>query len=200
MDNLRFSTLWEPVFPFRQMYISAADRVGMYELRTAGTSSPALPVALGLRSNRVLLRNNREPSNGFVWSGRSARQYGLLLRRSSARSGFLIALSSRILSQNKNIHKIKQNFSMCASSYLLGRRQSPCGNRKCPDGTFSRKAVTGLSGQGPNGEWIYRKFPVFVSKSYITFSDKTKSSLYRLLFSVRVELSSRAVASQVLSP
>ena len=32
------------------------------------------------------------------------------------------------------------------------------------------------------------------------FSDKTKSSLYRLLFRVRVELSSRAVASQVLSP
>ena len=91
-------------------------------------------------------------------------------------------------------------FSVCASSYLPGRHQSPCGNRKCPGGTFSRKAVTGLSGQGPNGERIYRKFPVFLSKSYITFSDKTKSSLYRLLFSVRVELSSRAVASQVLSP
>ena len=96
--------------------------------------------------------------------------------------------------------RLKHTFPICASSYLLGRRQSPCGNRKCPGGTFSRKAVTGLSGQGPNGEWIYRKFPVFVSKSYITFSDKTKSSLYRLLFSVRVELSSRAVASQVLSP
>ena len=47
---------------------------------------------------------------------------------------------------------------------------------------------------------FYRRFPVFVSKSYTTFSHKTKSSLYRLLFSVRVELSSRAVASQVLSP
>ena len=31
------------------MYISAADRVGKYELRAAGASRPALPVALGLR-------------------------------------------------------------------------------------------------------------------------------------------------------
>lgn len=96
--------------------------------------------------------------------------------------------------------RLKHTFPMCASSYLLGRRQSPCGNRKCPDGTFSRKAVTDLFGQGPNVERFYRKLPVFLSKSYMTFSDKTKSSLYRLLFSVRVELSSRAVASQVLSP
>ena len=49
MDNLRFSTLWEPVFPFRQVYISAADRVGKYEHRTAGARSPALPYKLGLR-------------------------------------------------------------------------------------------------------------------------------------------------------
>ena len=88
-------------------------------------------------------------------------------------------------------------FPPCASSYLPGRRQSPCGNRKCPGGTFSPKAVTGLSGQAPNGERIYRKFPVFLSKSYITFPDKTKSSLFRLLFSVRVELSSRAVATHL---
>ena len=31
------------------MYISAADKVGMYELRTAGASRPALPFRLGLR-------------------------------------------------------------------------------------------------------------------------------------------------------
>ena len=36
------------------MYISAADRVRMYELRTAGTSSPALPVVLGLRCDNIL--------------------------------------------------------------------------------------------------------------------------------------------------
>lgn len=54
MDNLRFSTLWEPVFPFRQMYISAAARVGMYELRTAGACYAALPFVLGLRICRVL--------------------------------------------------------------------------------------------------------------------------------------------------
>ena len=88
-------------------------------------------------------------------------------------------------------------FSCARRVIFPGRRQSPCGNRKCPGGTFSRKAVTGLSGQGPNGERIYRKFPVFLSKSYITFPDKTKSSLYRLLFRVRVELSSRAVASHL---
>ena len=52
MDNLRFSTLWEPVFPFRQMYILAADRVGKYELRTAGACRPALPFVLGLRCER----------------------------------------------------------------------------------------------------------------------------------------------------
>ena len=49
MDNLRFSTPCNPVFPFRQMYISAADRVGMYVLRTAGACYPALPFMLGLR-------------------------------------------------------------------------------------------------------------------------------------------------------
>ena len=35
--------------PFHQVYISAADRVGMYELRTAGTCCPALPFVLVLR-------------------------------------------------------------------------------------------------------------------------------------------------------
>ena len=38
-----------PRLPFRQMDISAADRAGMYELRTAGTCCPALPFVLGLR-------------------------------------------------------------------------------------------------------------------------------------------------------
>ena len=52
MDNLRFSTPCDPVFPFRQIYISAADRVRKYEHRTAGACRPALPVVLGLRCER----------------------------------------------------------------------------------------------------------------------------------------------------
>ena len=36
-------------FPFPSDVHSAADRVGMYELRTAGASRPALPFVLGLR-------------------------------------------------------------------------------------------------------------------------------------------------------
>ena len=43
-----------PVFPFRQMYISAADRVRVYELRTAGVCRSALQVALGLRCDSIL--------------------------------------------------------------------------------------------------------------------------------------------------
>ena len=54
MDNLRFSTPCDPVFPFRQIYISAADRVVMYELRTAGMCNPALPVVLALRCDSIL--------------------------------------------------------------------------------------------------------------------------------------------------
>ena len=186
--------------PSSSELLCAADRVGMYELRTAGASRPALPVVLGLRCECELY-------------GTAASQVKVLCSQGAQRSSMtcfydadLRALAFLLLYHPEFSHKmristrLKHTFPMCASSYLLGRRQSPCGNRKCPGGTFSRKAVTSLSGQGPNGEWIYRKFPVFVSKSYITFSDKTKSSLYRLLFSVRVELSSRAVASQVLSP
>ena len=156
----------------------------MYELRTAGTSSPALPFVLGLRCDSILY-------------GTAASQVKVLCGQGSQR-GSMICFYGAYLRALAFFHA--KMFRICASSYLLGRRQSPCGNRKCPGGTFSRKAVTGLSGQGPNGEEIYRKFPVFLSKSYTTFSDKTKSSLFRLLFSVRVELSSRAVASQVLSP
>ena len=52
MDNLRFSTPCNPVFPFRQICILTADRVGKYELRTAGACRPAHPVVLGLRCER----------------------------------------------------------------------------------------------------------------------------------------------------
>ena len=172
----------------------------MYELRTAGACCPALPVVLGLRCDNILWGTTA--SQVKVLYGQGA-QYGSMICFCGA---YLRALAFLLLYDPKFSHRIRIStrsnkiFAPCASSYLFGRRQSPCGNRKCPGGTFSRKAVTGSSGQGPNGERIYRKFPVFLSKSYTTFSDKTKSSLFRLLFSVRVELSSRAVASQVLSP
>ncbi|WP_206396720.1 hypothetical protein, partial [Butyricicoccus pullicaecorum] len=124
-------------------------------------------------------------------------QYGSMICFCGA---YLRALAFLLLYHPEFSHKMRissrsNKIFQCARRVIFpGRRQSPCGNRKCPGGTFSRKAVTGLSGQGPNGERVYRKFPVFLSKSYITFSDKTKSSLFRLLFSVRVELSSRAAS------
>ena len=189
-----------PRLPFRQMYISAADRVGKYELRTAGAYCPALPVMLALRCECELY--GTAANQVKVLCGQGA-QCGSMICFYSAN---LRALAFLLLYHPKFSHKMRiptrlnHTFPMYASSYLVWRCQSPFGNRKCPGGTFSRKAVTDLFGQGPNVERFYRKLPVFLSKSYTTFSDKTKSSLYRLLFSVRVELSSRAVASQVLSP
>ena len=145
------------------MYISAADRVGMYELRTAGACCPALPVVLGLRCEYELY-------------GTAANQVKILCGQGAQRGSMICfygadlrALAFLLLYDPKFSHRIRIStrsnkiFPPCASSYLPGRRQSPFGNRKCPGGTFSRKAVTGLSGQGPNGERIYRKFPVFVS-------------------------------------
>ena len=186
--------------PSSSELLCAADRVGMYELCTAGASRPALPVVLGLRCECELY--GTAASQVMVLCGQGA-QHGSMVCFYGAH---LRALAFLLLYHPKFSHKMRiptrlnHTFPMYASSYPVWRRQSPFGNRKCPGGTFSRKAVTDLFGQGPNVERFYRKLPVFVSKSYITFSDKTKSSLYRLLFSVRVELSSRAVASQVLSP
>ena len=141
MDNLRFSTPCDPVFPFRQMYISAADRVGKYELRAAGASRPALLVVLGLRCECELYGTTA--SQVKVLCGQGAQRgsmicfYGANLR----------ALAFLLLSHPEFSHKMRMS-----------------------------------------------------TRANKIFSDKTKSSLYRLLFSVRVELSSRAVASQVLSP
>ena len=141
MDNLRFSTPCDPVFPFRQMYISAADMVGKYELRTAGVSCPALLVILGLRCECELY--GTATNQVKVLCGQGAQRgsmicfYGANLR----------ALASILLYHPESSHRIR--------------------------------------------------IPTRANKNFL---DKTKSSLYRLLFSVRVELSSRAVASQVLSP
>ena len=186
--------------PSSSELLCAADRVGKYELRTAGAYCPALPVMLALRCECELYGTAVNQVN--VLCGQGA-QHGSMVCFYGAH---LRALAFLLLYHPKFSHKMRiptrlnHTFPMYASSYLVWRRQSPFGNRKCPGGTFSRKAVTDLFGQGPNVERFYRKLPVFLSKSYTTFSDKTKSSLYRLLFSVRVELSSRAVASQVLSP
>ncbi len=43
-----------PRFPLSSELLCTADRVGKYELRTAGAYCPALPVMLALRSNKVL--------------------------------------------------------------------------------------------------------------------------------------------------
>ena len=96
--------------PFCQIYISAADRVGMYELRTAGASRPALPFVLGLRCECELYGTSA--SQVKVLYGQGA-QYGSMICFYGAdlRALVLIALSSRIFSQNGNIYKIKPYFS-----------------------------------------------------------------------------------------
>ena len=141
MDNLRFSTPCDPVFPFRQMYISATDKVGMYELRTAGAYCPALPVMLALRCECELY-------------GTAANQVKVLCGQ-GAQCGSMICFYSADL-----------------------------------------RALTFLLLYHPEFSHRIR----ISTRANKNFSDKTKSSLYRLLFRVRVELSSRAVASQVLSP
>ena len=172
----------------------------MYELRTAGACCPALPFVLGLRCECELY--GTAASQVKVSCSQGAQRGSMICFYSAdLRALVFLLLYHPEFSHRIGVSTRSNKIFQCARRVIFpGRRQSPCGNRKCPGGTFSRKAVTGSSGQGPNGERIYLKFPVFLSKSYITFSDKTKSSLYRLLFSVRVELSSRAVASQVLSP
>ena len=147
------------------MYISAADRVGMYELRTAGACCPALPFVLVLRCECELY-------------GTTANQVKVLCSQGAQRGSmicfcgaYLRALAFLLLYHPEFSHKMRissrsNKIFQCARRVIFpGRRQSPFGNRKCPGGTFSRKAVTGLSGQGPNGERIYHKFKVFVSKS-----------------------------------
>ena len=127
--------------PSSSELLCAADRVGMYELCTAGASRPALPVMLALRCECELY-------------GTAANQVKVLCGQ-GAQCGSMICFYSA---------------NLRALAFLL----------------------------------LY--YPEFSHKMRIStrpnknFSDKTKSSLYRLLFSVRVELSSRAVASQVLSP
>ena len=135
----------------------------MYELRTAGASRPALPVALGLRCECELYGTTA--SQVKVLCGQGA-QHGSMICFYGAN---LRALTFLLLYYPQFSHKMRiptraNKIFQCARRVIFpGRRQSPCGNRKCPGGTFSRKAVTGLSGQGPNGERIYRKFPVFLS-------------------------------------
>ena len=127
--------------PSSSELLCAADRVGMYELRTAGAYCPALPVMLALRCECELY-------------GTAANQVKVLCGQ-GAQCGSMICF---------------YDADLRALAFLL----------------------------------LY--YPEFSHKMRIStrpnknFSDKTKSSLYRLLFSVRVELSSRAVASQVLSP
>ena len=127
--------------PSSSELLCAADRVGMYELCTAGASRPALPVMLALRCECELY-------------GTAANQVKVLCCQ-GAQYGSMVCF---------------YDADLRALAFLL----------------------------------LY--YPEFSHKMRIStrpnknFSDKTKSSLYRLLFSVRVELSSRAVASQVLSP
>ena len=124
-----------PRLPFRQMYISAADRVGKYELRTAGAYCPALPVMLALRCECELY-------------GTTASQVKVLCGQGAQRGSMICFYGA--------------NLRALASVLLY-----------YPE--FSHKM----------------RIPTRANK---IFSDKTKSSLYRLLFSVRVELSSRAAS------
>ena len=55
--------------PFLQIYISAADRVGKYELRTAGASSPALPFVLALRCDSIFYGTTASRVVVFYGSG-----------------------------------------------------------------------------------------------------------------------------------
>jgi len=135
----------------------------MYELRAAGASRPALPVALGLRCECELYGTSASQVKVLCAQG---AQHGSMICFYGAN---LRALASVLLYYPEFSHEMRmstkanKNLLVCASSYLPGRRQSPYRFRKCPRGAFSGKAVTGLSGQGSNGERIYRKFPVFLS-------------------------------------
>ena len=99
-----------PRFPLSSELLCTADRVGKYELRTAGAYCPALPVVLGLRCEcelygtaasqvKVLCSQGAQHGNMVCF-------YGAHLRALA-----FIAISSRILSQNENIYKIKAYFS-----------------------------------------------------------------------------------------
>ena len=169
--------------PFLQIYISAADRVGKYELRTAGACCPALPFVLELRCDSILYGTTASQVKVLYGQGAQCGSmicfYGAYLRALA----FILLYHSEFSHRMGISTRLNYTLPMCASSYLPGRRQSPCGNRKCPTGTFSRKAVTGLSGQGPNVERFYRKLPVFLSKSYTLFQIKQKA-VYTDCFSV----------------
>ena len=147
MDNLRFSTPCDPVFPFRQMYISAADRVGKYELRAAGASRPALPVALGLRCECELYGTTA--SQVKVLCGQGA-QHGSMICFYGAN---LRALASVLLYYPEFSHEMRIP--------TRANKIFQCVRRVIFSGGASH--LTGLSGQGPNKERIYRKFPVFLS-------------------------------------
>ena len=79
------------------MYMSAADRVGKYELRAAGASRPALLVVLGLRCECELYGTSASQVKVLCAQG---AQYGSMVCFYGAdlRALAFIALSSRILS------------------------------------------------------------------------------------------------------
>ena len=90
--------------------LCAADRVGKYELRTAGACRPALPVMLGLRSKSILYGTTASQVPVLCSLGAPCGSMtgfcGADLRARMAGAAFAVSDASLLL---KNFYKISPN-------------------------------------------------------------------------------------------
>ena len=128
-------------FPLSSGLLCPADRVGMYELRTAGANCPALPVVLGLRCECELY--GTAANQVKVLCGQGAQRgsmtcfYGAYLRALV----FLLLYYPEFSHRMGISTRLNHTFPICASNYLPGRLQLPYRFRKCPCGAFSGNLV-----------------------------------------------------------
>ena len=104
--------------PFLQIYISAADRVGKYELRTAGASRPALPVALGLRCEYELYGTAASQVKVLYGQGAQCGSMGCFYGANLRALAFLLLSHPEFSHRMRISTRLNHTFPICASSYL----------------------------------------------------------------------------------